>query len=324
MDRSKIIVGGAVVIIGGAIATGAFLNDARKDNPFNIPIEERAEDDNTEKIDQLSFEELENKDRYTFCQGREEIKGTYTNAVFGNEKGDVEYISDDISVFDKESNKLYILGRKIEYKYSGSGVAPSEIGQGSIEIKESGVTTEYYKKNSAPIRIDYNSRIITPAPERKNSDWVSITIKSIGTVMGFTQERVDEETGDAKVFCSSFSLAGDLLKNGAAAAPGYFSFEKACPDNSPNPGVKFSGNFKYECNDIDTKRGMELAREYQELERLRKEFDSLADQSTKEEGEEETGSELRDVIKEESQDDSDMRNKLQELKDEIKANDPIR
>jgi len=320
MDRKTLIIGGAAIIIGGAIATNVFLNNPKSDNPFNIPANEEV-NDNAAKIEQLYFDSLEDKERYTFCQGREEIRGTYSNQAFGNEQGELEYISDDISVLDKESNKLYILGRRIEYKYSGNGETPSQIGQGTLEIEESGVTTEYYNKNEAPVRIDYNSQLINPAPERKNSGWVAITIKSIGTLMGLTQERVDEETGDAKVFCSSFSLAAGPLKSGALVAPGYFSFGKPCPDNSPAPGVKFSGDFKFECNDVDNKRGIELAKEYQELENLKEEFNTYLEAAS--DGEEENN-EFRDVISDESPEDPGMQQRLQELKDEMQRDAPIR
>ncbi|MFA5020556.1 MAG: hypothetical protein WC517_00630 [Patescibacteria group bacterium] len=313
--NKTIIIGGATIVIAGAIATGSLLNNQRQDNPFNIPAGEDDSAGNAQKIEDLYFEGLEDKDRYTFCLGKEEIKGVYTNAVFGNEKGNVEYISEDISVFDKESNKLYILGRKIDYKYSGNANLAIQSGDGSLEITESGVTTEYYKKNSAPIRIDYNSKIINPAPDRENTDWVAIKIKSRGTLMGLTQERVDEETGDAKVFCSNFSLAGQLLKNGAFITPDFFSFEKACPDYSPNPGVSFSGNFKFECQNIENKRGIELVKEYQEIEKLREEFKAINESGE----DDDPGAEFREIIPESDSDDSDIQNKLQQLRDEMKA-----
>lgn len=313
MNKNLLIIGG-VIVVGGAIATTVLFNSPKNDNPFNIPPEEENLTDDSSKIENLYFEELENKDRYTFCIGKETIEGIYTNSVFGNEKGEVDYKSEDISVFDKESNKLYILGRKIDYKYSGNAEISIESGQGNMEIAESGTTVEYYQKNSAPVRIDYNTKIINPAPERKNTEWVAITIKSIGTLMGLTQEDVREEKGDAKVFCSSFSLSGGPLKNGAIITPEYFSFSGDCPKNSPNPGASFSGKFNFECNNIDNKKGIELIKEYQEKEELRKEFDSITEEDSSEDNE------IKDAIEQSQSNETseeDIEKKLEELRREM-------
>ncbi len=309
MNKNKIIIGGAALVLGGAIATGVILNIAEQASD-----KKRADNDTSQKIEELDFKDFEDEEKFSFCQGVEEIKGVYSNLIFGNEKGDVEYTSNDISVFDKERNKLYILGRRIEYKYLGDAKIQGPDGQGTINIEENGVTTEYYNRNSAPVRIDYNAGIINPAPERKNNDWVTVKIKSVGTLMGFTEEREDEEVGDAKVFCSSFSL------DGATIFPDYFSFNKICPDHSPNPGVKFSGNFKFECGGIDNEKGIEILKEYQMLEKSKNEFDLLL----KDNVEENVKNDLEDFIKDDQADKREINDKLQQLRDEMKASDSIK
>lgn len=302
MDRKVLIIGGTGLLVAGAIATGAVLNN------FDRGSNGRELDEGApQALEDQNFKDFADESRYSFCQGREEIKGAYTNSTFGHEKGDIEYVSEDINVFDKEKNKLFILGRKIRYKYSGVGQTEASIGEGKMEIEENGSTVEYYSKFTAPVRIDYNVKMIYPAPERKKNDWVVIETKGQGTVMGFTDERVDKEMGDAKTFCPAFGLGSALI------TPEYFSFEKACLDNSSGIGLSFSGNFKFECGGIDNERGIEIAKEYKELEEARKVFDSSLET---EDGEK---NEFQDLIKGKSPDDGDMLKKLQQMRDEMKA-----
>lgn len=308
MNKNTLLIGGAIIVIGGAIATGVFLNNSGFDNSKQNSSDLRLDENAREEIEESNFEDFADEDKYSFCQGREEIKGPYTSSVFGNEKGNIEYISEDINVFDKEKNKLFILGRKIQYKYSGTAQTQASIGEGSMEIEESGMTVEYYSKFSAPVRIDYNAKIINPAPERKKNDWVVIETKGRGNVMGFTQESVDTEMGDAKTFCPAFSL------NGAFISPDYFSFEKSCAELSSGLGFTFSGNFKFECGGIDNEKGIEIIKEYKFLEEARGMLDSSSDANDDE------TNEFQDVIKEEEPDNPDIKKKLEEMREDIKAN----
>ncbi len=307
MNKNTLLIGGAIIVIGGAIATGAFLNNSGFDNSKQNSNDLRIDESEREGIEESNFQDFADEDKYSFCQGREEIKGPYTSSVFGDEKGNIEYISDDISVFDKEKNKLFILGRKIQYKYSGTAQTQSSAGEGSMEIEESGMIVEYYDKFSAPVRIDYNAKIINPAPERKKNDWVVIETKGKGTVMGFTQESVDTEMGDAKTFCPPFALTNAFI------TPDYFSFEKSCSDLSSGLGFSFSGNFKFECGGIDNEKAIEIVKEYKLLEEARDMLDSSSDADDGE------TNEFQDVIKEERPDDRDIKKKLEELKGDIKA-----
>jgi hypothetical protein len=301
MDKNKLLIGGAIIVVGGAIAGGLLLNNFDSSSTNRNP-----DGDMANELEEQNFKDFADEDRYSFCQSREVIKGPYTSSVFGKETGEIEYISEDINVFDKEKNKLFILGREIKYKYSGQGQVALGEGEGTKEIEESGMTVEYYSKFNAPVRIDYNAKLIYPAPERKKDDWVVIETKGVGTIMGFSQERVDKEMGDAKTFCPPFSISSALI------TPDYFSIDKSCSDGS-GLGFNFSGNFKFECGGIDNERGIEIVREYKQLEEARKVFDSSS------EDEDEERNEFQDLIKEGQPDNRDIQKKLQELKDEMKA-----
>lgn len=299
MVKKALFIGGAVIFVGGAIATGAILNN------FDASSSKKEAGDNmSEKIEEQNFKDFADEDRYYFCQSREEIKGPFSSSVFGKENGDIEYISEDINVLDKEKNKLFILGREIKYRYSGKGEVQHDVGEGIIDINEEGGTVEYYSIFNAPVRIDYNTKIIYPAPDRKKTDWVVIERKGRGTVMGFTQENVDKSMGDAKTFCPSFPL-----KN-AVITPEYISFEKSC-DNGPGGGFRFSGNFKFECGGIDNEKAIE---NLQEL-KLRYEAKEMFNMSSDEE--EAESNEFKGLIKE-GQDDRDMQKKMQQMRDDLK------
>ena len=320
--NKNLLIGAGIVVIGGAVAASALLNGGSGEkNIFNIPQQQADPQSDGKKIEELYFDELQNEDRYVFCIGKETISGDYKNTIAGIEEGEINYVSNDLSVFDKDSNKLYILGRSIDYHYSGNADLSSGAGQGILQINESGNTVEYYKKNSAPVRIDHNSKTLFPAPERKKSDWVAIVTKSTGTVMGVTQTSTEEETGDAKTLCSYFSLAGDPLKNGAVITPEFFSFKGRCPDYSPNPGISFSGNFEFECSNIDSKQGVELLKDYKEREEMRDAFNNINNDL---EPQEDNG--LKDAIDESEpvQSPEDIQGKLDELKNEMKADQQSR
>lgn len=303
MTKNNLLIGGAILVIGGAIAGGVILNnmDGSKSTDRVDPLVVGA------LQEEQNFKDWENEDKYTFCQSREEIKGVYENSTLGYEKGDVEYISEDINVFDKEKNKLFILGRNIKYKYSGNAKMQIGEGSGDIKMEEEGAVSEYYSKNSAPVRIDYNSKIINPAPERKSTEWVVINTKSRGEMMGISQDREDTTMGDAKVFCSAFNI-GD-----AFSTPEYFSFEKACPDLSPSGGVKFSGNFKFECGGIGNKEALEIVKEYKEKEELLSIFNSTKEGNN-------FDSEADGSVKDSRPSNEEMKVRLQEALNEVKVN----
>jgi len=320
--NKNLLIGAGIIVIGGAVAAAALLNGGSGEkNPFNIPQEQTDPQNDAEKIEALYFDELQDKDRYTFCIGKETISGEYKNTIAGIEEGEINYVSNDLSVFDKDSNKLYILGRSIDYRYSGNADLSIEAGQGILQINESGNTVEYYKKNSAPVRIDLNSKILFPAPDRKKSDWVAIVTKSTGTIMGFTQTNTEEETGDAKTLCSHFVFAGDPLKNSVVINPELFSLKGRCPDHSPNPGVSFSGDFEFECTNIDSKQGVELLKDYKEREEMRDAFYKINNDAELPED-----NRLKGAIEESEpvQSPEDIQGKLDELKNEMKADQQSR
>ncbi len=142
MNKKNLIIGGAILVLGGAIATGVILN-----NPEQSTKREKVDDNISQALtEEQNFKDWENEDKYSFCQGQEEIKGVYTSSILGAEKGNVEYTSEDISLFDKEKNKLYILGRKIKYKYTGDKTFEMMQGSGNMTVEEQGMI--FYKKYS--------------------------------------------------------------------------------------------------------------------------------------------------------------------------------
>ncbi|HNW09190.1 MAG TPA: hypothetical protein PKM52_01220 [bacterium] len=270
MDK-KLLLGLGGIACVGAIGAGILVYNSSFSDKGNRQVNQEEigqgiDEETKAKLEALYFEELKDQERYTFCIGREKISGTYTNAVMGNESGEIDYISEEINVIDKESQKMYILGRTIDYQYSGEGIMENSAGSGIIETKETGSLTEYYKKNEAPVRIDYYAQTIFPAPDRKVKDWVYVNVKMIGTVMGFTDERKETSKEDAKTFCLPFSLAGRPLENGAFITPDYFSFSKRCEAPSLAPGVNFSGDFEFTCDNIDYTQGISLLEEYKSKE----------------------------------------------------------
>ena len=300
MDKKTLIANAGILAVGGAIAGGLLLSN------FDTGSKSKNPDENiANEIEEQNFQDFADESKYSFCQSREVIKGPYTSSVFGTEKGELEYISEDINVFDKEKNKLFILGREIKYTYSGQGQVALGEGSGKKEIQESGATVEYYSKFDAPVRIDYNAKLIYPAPERKRDDWVAIETKGVGTILGFSQERVDKEMGDAKTFCPPFSL------NNALVTPDYFSIDKSCASGS-GTGFSFSGNFKFECGGIDNDKAIEIVREYKKQDELRKEFDAISDTNS-----EDSDNEFSNVIKESIDDSRDTQKKLQQIRDEL-------
>lgn len=272
MDK-KLLLGLGGIACVGVIGAGLLVYNSSFSDKGNLKVNQEEigqgiDQEAKDKIEQLYFDELKNKDRYTFCIGKEKITGTYTNSVMGNESGEIDYTSEEINVIDNENQKMYILGRTIDYKYSGQGSMDNSAGSGTIETEEHGSLTEYYKKNLAPVRIDYYSKKIFPAPDRKVKDWVYVDVKMTGTVMGLTDEREDISMEDAKTFCLPFSLAGRPLENGASLSPDSFSFSKRCEVPALNPGVSFEGDFEFTCDNIDYTQGINLLEMYKSKEKI--------------------------------------------------------
>ncbi len=307
MDKKALLIGGVVLVLGGAIIAGTLLNNNSEQTSKNGV---RLDDSVRQEIEEQNFKDFADEEKYSFCQGREEIRGEYVSFVLGSEKGDMEYVSEDISVFDKNKNKLFILGRKIKYAYSGKTQIQVADGQGTMDIEESGTTVEYYNKYNAPVRIDYNNKIINIAPERKRSDWVVVEIKSTGSLMGFTQDELDKTTGDAKVMCPSFNI-GD-----AFISPEYINLEKDCPKDSSSLDGGFSGKFAFSCGGIDNERGIEIIKEYKQQEELQNEFDKALNLD---EDDNVSNDEFESLIKEEPSDSRGVQKKLQEMREDIKS-----
>ncbi len=265
--KKELIIGLGAIAAVGVVAAGVYLS---KDEISGLGIEPPKEGEYQEKIDDLYFDELKNPERYIFCVAKEKISGTYSNQIMADEEGELNYTSEGVEVFDKQDNKIYILSREIVYKYQGQAVSENAIGSGLIEIEESGRLVEYYKKNDAPIRLDYNSNILFPAPERKTKDWVYVNSVLTGTAMGLTQKTTETSKEDAKTFCQPFGLGGSASNKGAVIAPDSFYFSKDCTTPTVTPGVSFYGNFDYVCDNLDYLKAVDLLKYYRDLEDLNK------------------------------------------------------
>lgn len=263
MKKEHIIGIGAVatvVVIGAAVAS---LSPEER-----TLIAPEKDESNTAKIEELYFDQLKDAERYRFCIGEERISGTYSSSLMGEEEGEVSYYSKDVSVFDKERNKLLILARTIDYTYKGALSYAVEIGMGTTDVIESGKTTEYFKLSSAPARGDGNSLIFFPAPERKTNDWVNVVTKGVGsvTIMGMTstETRVDNDKGDAKVFCAPFAITGA----GSLDPKNAIEVRKECPDVSPSPETHFAGDVTFSCTPIGNNDAITMLRSYKAEEEV--------------------------------------------------------
>lgn len=277
--------------------------------------EERERQENTEKIEALYFDELKDTDRYAFCLGVEKITGTYRNTVMANEEGELSYSSSDISLLDKESQKLYLLGRTIDYQYQGESQPELGIGNGLIQVEESGRLTEYYKKSEAPIRLDYFSKTLFPAPERQSKDWVMVTNKLTGSLMGVTQERTETSQEDAKTFCGPINLK---LSAKASADQEPIAYSGNCVAPEVNPGVSFSGHHNYNCNFIDYKRAIELLEDYKTKQALPK-LGDLPTEPDEVRADQSAQTEQAEGVESSRPNSDEIKKQLEDLRQEIQA-----
>lgn len=263
--KRELIIGGGAIAAAGLIAGGIYLS---QNNPFNIKPGQEDTEVNREKMEELYFEELKDTERYVFCVGKETIKGDYANSIMGNEKGEIDYVSQEVNLIDKESGKMYLLARSIDYNYQGQGLISYEFGDGTIDTKESGSLTEYYKKNDAPVHVDYNSGTVFPAPDRKSKDWVFVNVNMTGAALGAVQSAQETSKEDAKTFCPPVKLSSNPLESGAVITPESFSVSRPCDAPAVNPGVSFSGDYEFNCLGIDYSQAIELLKDYQAKEQL--------------------------------------------------------
>lgn len=310
MDK-KLLIGLGGIAAAGLIGGGVYLAsnefDFLKQSDAEVEEERRQ---TAQKIDDLYFEELKNTERYSFCVGKEKITGTYKSTIMGGERGEVNYSSDDISLFDKEQNRIYVLGRTIDYQYNGEARYDVAPGVGTVKIKESGQTTEYYQKNTAPLRLDYSASTLFPAPERKQKDWVAINTDMFGAVMSASGERNENDRGDAKTFCLPVNLNSRFLASGFSADSARIAYNGDCDTPAVNDGVSFSGRYNYTCDFVDYGQAFVLMEDYRAKESAsaRAKEMPLAEQL-----------EMQAEDEESRPSDEEMRQRLEELRTETQA-----
>jgi hypothetical protein len=218
------------------------------------------------KLEELYFEELKNTDRYSFCTGRETITGTYENSIMGTEKGTVLYTSEELNLFDRDANKLYILGRTVRYTYDGKSNIANGVGTGEMVMRERGELSEYYKKNTALVRVDFTTKIFFPAPTGKTTNWVTTDIQSSGTVLGATQRAEEVTYENPKVFCGPISFADKPLSAEILGEGSSFTFDERCPAQGGILEASFTGDEKFTCIPTSTNEAIELLKTYEENE----------------------------------------------------------
>jgi hypothetical protein len=160
--KRELILGIGGIACAGAIIGGALLIN----NDFNF-LKKNPEEDYSKKIEALWFEELKDKSKYSFCLGEMDIRSTHSDSLLGA-NGAIDYTSKEVAVFNKETNRLYVMSRQSKYGYKGV-LSKALDGAGlNAPVIEYGSLTENYGKNEMPIRLDYTNKYITTDPEVKN------------------------------------------------------------------------------------------------------------------------------------------------------------
>lgn len=322
--KKELVLGITAVATAGAITVLLLANSAAEKDAQSTLVSEEQASSNSEKIEELYFEELQNTDKYTFCMGKEKIQGEYRNSLLGSETGQVAYAANELILIEKNTTKMLILGRDISYTYTGTTDVANTAGTGSIDTQEHGETVEYYKKNMAPVHADLTAAMFYPSPSRKTTDWVTVLTKSRGTVLSQTLEDSETTYEDAKVFCGPYSITQSLPSDTSQT----YTFKGTCPESSPTPGISFSGNFEFTCEGMSSSRAVELLKEYQQRERAALEergtqtARTSANGAATQQNENSGDTTLQDALSEdesETQNTEDIQKKIDSLKDEMQA-----
>ncbi|MFA5124624.1 MAG: hypothetical protein WC473_02235 [Patescibacteria group bacterium] len=238
--KKELLIGGlatasAAIIIGGIYVA--------KSNPFGLNESADSAQEDQRKIEQLWYDELKDTSKYSFCLGEMKINSVHSDKAFAA-NGIVDYSSKELILYNKESNKLFIMSRQLKYKYDG--ILGQSLGGIKIDVpvKEYGSLTEVYSRNELPLRIDYNGKYIVTDPDTENKQWVSVII--------------DEEAspglphhGCSGVYQLDNSPGHDLLADGD-----HIIIDRKC--NETAMGAIYDGDFSFSCSMIDYKNAMDL------------------------------------------------------------------
>ena len=306
MINKKIIFGAGAIatagIIGGALMYSGQINRNAVDDGQNAPIDPA----DKEKIEQLYWDELRDGDKYSFCLGSAKIETAYTDSILdGN--GLLKHDSRELLVYNKESQKLYVMAREIEYSYSGS--FSSMMGDMSVivPVEEKGSLSEAYSRAEMPIRIDYANNYIATDPTTKTANWVYAH-------MGEETEMTAARTGCAGIYALNAAGKADI-----PAGTGMAAVDRDCAERDVSGA--YDGIFSFECQLIDYDQAKNVCDEIKTKEVLQ----NTRDKDLSGMNDPENGGEASDLEKalsggsERDESAPDTQKALEELKSEMDA-----
>lgn len=242
MDK-KLIIGISAVATGGLIIGGVMMSGGFPDLRANDDQKNEISAEDAAKIEQLYWEGLQDENKYSFCLGQAKIETVYSEPIF-NQNGILTHNSKEVLLFNKESQKFYVMSREIVFKYKGEmNVQFGDIVQ-KVPVTESGSLSESYSKNEMPIRIDYANHYIATDPETKEKAWVY-------SDMGGDGEMVMARTGCAGSYQLSVSSSADLLAGADSVA-----IDRTCSE--ADISGSYEGDFSFDCFMIDYKQAKDL------------------------------------------------------------------
>lgn len=247
--KKEIWIGLGAIACAGAIVGGVMI----KNNDFNF-IKDHEEEDYSDKIEALWKDELKDKNKYSFCLGEMEINSNHADSALGF-YGKINYTSKEVSVYDKEKDKIYIMSRQSDYSYDG--VIKQMLGgtmKLDVPVTERGKLAETYTKNEMPIRLDYSNNFITSDPDVKNKQWAVVTIgEDVSSGM--------PHHGCAGTYSLDNKVGADMLVGGQQVI-----ISREC--NEGLMGAKYDGSFEYQCNEISYDQAMEMLDKSKTTEQL--------------------------------------------------------
>lgn len=253
MDK-KLLMGGMTVLAVGAIGFGAYMMASDRslrgadDNAPEVSEEDRA------KIEALYWDQLKDKDKYSFCLAEANINGSYSDPVL-NSNGTINYDSKEVLLFKKEEQRFYIVAREADYKYRGTFTNTFAGLSNVIPVNETGRLAEYYDRNNMPMRLDYSNNYIATNPDAKNQKWVYAE-------MGDEGEMTTPNSGCQGVFTLDSRVGYDLLIDGEQIL-----IDRDCYMQDPIGGV-YTGKFSFSCMGMDYNVAMDMIEDIKLKEEL--------------------------------------------------------
>jgi hypothetical protein len=251
IDKKILLGAGAIAaagLIGGALMYSGQINrQAGGDQTAESDPADKA------KIEQLYWDELRDKDKYSFCLGSAKIESAYRDSLL-DANGLLKHDSRELLVYNKESQKLYVMAREIEFNYRGSFSSMTGEMAVTVPVEEKGSLSESYSKAEMPIRIDYANNYIAADPTTKTANWVYAD-------MGGETEITAPRTGCAGVYALNETGKMDL-----PAGTGMAAVDRDCAEKDISGA--YDGTFSFECQIIGYDQAASLYDEIKTKETL--------------------------------------------------------